>query len=91
MWLNCRHNFHAFFPGISIPAYTHEMLDDYSAKSVEYNGKQFTKYEASQMQRGHERQIRETKRKLAGYNSAISEAKDDTLKILYRIGLMKNL
>lgn len=77
---NCRHNFHAFFPGISTPAYTQEMLDDYSAKSVEYNGKQFTEYEASQMQRGHERQIRETKRKLAGYNSAISEAKDDTLK-----------
>lgn len=67
---NCRHNFHAFFPGISTPAYTQEMLDDYSAKNVE----------ASQMQRGHERQIRETKRKLAGYNSAISEAKDDTLK-----------
>lgn len=77
---NCRHNFHAFFPGISTPAYTQEMLDDYSVKNVEYNGKQFTEYEASQMQRSHERQIRETKRKLAGYNSAISEAKDDTLK-----------
>lgn len=77
---NCRHNFHAYFPGISTPSYTQEMLDDYSAKSVEYNGKQFTEYEASQMQRGHERQIRETKRKLAGYNAAISEAKDDTLK-----------
>lgn len=77
---NCRHNFHAFFPGISTPAYTQEILDDYSAKNVEYNGKQFTEYEASQMQRGHERQIRETKRKLARYNSAISEAKDDILK-----------
>lgn len=77
---NCRHNFHACFPGISTPSYTQEMLDDYSAKNVEYNGKQFTEYEASQMQRGHERQIRETKRKLAGYNSAINEAKDDTLK-----------
>lgn len=77
---NCRHNFHAFFPGISTPAYTQEMLDDYSAKNVEYNGKQFTEYEAGQMQRGHERQIRETKRKLAGYSSAVNEAKDDTLK-----------
>ena len=77
---NCRHNFHAYFPEISTPSYTQEMLDDYSAKNVEYNGKQFTEYEASQMQRDHERQIRETKRKLAGYNSAINEAKDDTLK-----------
>lgn len=77
---NCRHNFHAYFPGISTQAYTQEMIDNYSAKSVTYNDKQFTEYEASQMQRSHERQIRETKRKLAGYNSAISEAKDDTLK-----------
>lgn len=77
---NCRHNFHAYFPGISTPSYTQEMLDDYSAKNVEYNGKQFTEYKASQMQRDHERQIRETRRKLAGYNSAINEAKDDTLK-----------
>ena len=77
---NCRHNFHAFFPGISTPAYTQEMLDDYSAKNVEYNGKQFTEYEVGQMQRGHERQIRETKRKLAGYSSGVNEAKDDTLK-----------
>lgn len=77
---NCRHNFHAYFPGISTQAYTQEMIDNYSAKSVTYNDKQFTEYEASQMQRGHERQIRETKRKLAGYNSAISEVKDDTLK-----------
>lgn len=77
---NCRHNFHAFFPGISTQAYTQEMINNYSAKSVTYNDKQFTEYEASQMQRGHERQIRETKRKLAGYNAAINEAKDETMK-----------
>ena len=56
------------------------MLDDYSKKNVNYNGRQYTEYEAGQMQRSHERQIRETKRKLAGYNAAINEAKDDTLK-----------
>lgn len=36
---NCRHNFPAFFPGISTPAYSQEMLDDYSARKYEYNGK----------------------------------------------------
>lgn len=77
---NCRHNFHAYFPGISTPGYTKEMLDDYSKKNVNYNGRQYAEYEAGQMQRSHERQIRETKRKLAGYNAAINEAKDDTLK-----------
>ena len=77
---NCRHNFHAYFPGISTPGYTKEMLEGYSEKNVNYNGRQYTEYEASQMQRGHERQIRETKRKLAGYNAAINETEDKTLK-----------
>ena len=36
---NCRHSFHAFFPGISAPAYTKAMLNDYKAKKYEYNGK----------------------------------------------------
>ena len=38
---NCRHNFHAFFLGISVPAYSQEMLDDYSARKHEYNGKKY--------------------------------------------------
>lgn len=77
---NCRHNFHAFFPGVDTPAYTKEMLDDFNAKDIEYNGIKYTEYETAQMQRGHERQIRETKRKLAGYEAGIKATDDKVLK-----------
>lgn len=77
---NCRHNFYAFFPGISTPAYTKDMLEGYNAKKYEYNGKTHTEYEVSQMQRIQERRIRSTKRELAGFDSAIKVTDDDVLK-----------
>nr|DAO91424.1 MAG TPA: minor capsid protein [Caudoviricetes sp.] len=77
---NCRHNFHAFFPGISESAYTNQILEGYNSKNVEYNGIRYTEYETAQMQRGHERKIRETKRKLAGYEAGMKETDDKILK-----------
>ena len=74
---NCRHNFYAFIPGISTPAYTDQMLKEYKAKNYTYNGKAYTEYEVSQMQRFQERQIRNTKRKLAGYDAGVKAAGDD--------------
>ncbi len=74
---NCRHNFHAFIPGVSTPAYTDDMLKEYSAKNYEYNGRNYTEYEVSQMQRFQERQIRSTKRKLTGYDAGIKVAGND--------------
>ena len=74
---NCRHNFYAFIPGISTPAYTDQMLNEYKAKNYTYNGKAYTEYEVSQMQRFQERQIRNTKRKLAGYDAGVKAAGDD--------------
>ncbi len=77
---NCRHSFHAFFPGISAPAYTKAMLNDYKAKKYEYNGEKLTDYEYSQIQRGYERKIRETKRQLTACNAAMRETDDEALK-----------
>lgn len=79
---NCRHNFHAYFPGISSPAYTKSMLKEYDAKSMEYNGVKYTEYEISQMQRAHERKIREYKRVLAGLNSGMENADDEVRNVL---------
>lgn len=79
---NCRHNFHAYFPGISSPAYTKSMLKEYDAKSMEYNGVKYTEYEISQMQRAHERKIREYKRVLAGLNSGIENASEEVRSVL---------
>lgn len=74
---NCRHNFYAFIPGISTPAYTDQMLKEYQARSYTYGGKNYTEYEVSQMQRFQERQIRGTKRKLTGYDAGIKAAGND--------------
>ena len=56
------------------------MLDDYSARKYEYNGKKYTEYELSQMQRSQERKIRATKRKLTGYDAGIKNTDSNTLK-----------
>lgn len=62
---NCRHNWHPFWPGISKPAYTQEMLDNYNAPKFPYNGQMLTEEQADRRQRTLERQIRRWKREYA--------------------------
>lgn len=81
---NCRHNFYAYFPGISMPAYTEATLQEYETKKIEYNGKMYTEYEASQMQRAQERKIRGTKRKLVGYDAGMKNTDDEASKALFQ-------
>ena len=57
---NCGHDFDAVIPGVSEPSYTPEELQKMRAEELkkhEYNGKEYTKYEASQRQRRLERTI----------------------------------
>lgn len=57
---NCRHNFYAFFPGISVPTYTQEQLAKLNAKEREfkmYAGKEYNTYDATQRQRELERRM----------------------------------
>lgn len=68
---NCRHSFYPFWPGLSIPAYTREMLDSFDAPRYEYNGDALTEYDVSKLMREQERAIRETKREITGYQAAI--------------------
>lgn len=82
---NCRHNFHSYWPGISVPAYTDKMLADYNAKKYEYNGEKLTDYECSQMQRSMERKIRETRRQLTACNAAMDSTGDDALKAKFKM------
>lgn len=67
---NCRHNFFPFFPGISPRAYTQEKLAEYSARDMEYQGKKYTRYELSQIQRGLERGVRKWKRRYLAEEAA---------------------
>jgi hypothetical protein len=56
MGANCKHSFYPFFKGIS------EKIAKEKESYVNYQGKKITEYEASQMQRYNERQIRKWKR-----------------------------
>ena len=68
---NCRHSFYPYFEGLSSSVYPHDKLQSYADKKVTYNDQSVGYYEATQMQRGMERQIRVTKRELAGYNEGM--------------------
>lgn len=76
---NCRHDFFPFFED-SKPAYTQAELAEFENRQVTYNGEKMTEYEATQKQRAMERRIRATKRELAGYDTGIAAATDDSLK-----------
>jgi len=65
---NCRHDFHPFFPGISKRLYTDEELDRMNAEENtprEYNGRQYTVYEATQRQRQLETKLRRKREEIA--------------------------
>jgi hypothetical protein len=64
---NCYHSFSPFTPGITPRTYTDEQLDQMNAeenKPVEYNGKTYTKYEATQRQRRLETTMRAQRQKI---------------------------
>lgn len=77
---NCRHNFHPYVPGTS-RAYSKSQLKDYEAKNIEYNGAKYTEYEASQIQRGIEREIRKQKRTIAALEAAGADASQYRTKL----------
>ena len=62
---NCRHSMYPFFEGISQNVYDQAVLDEYANKTVTYNGREMSVYEASQYQRQLERKIRGWKRREA--------------------------
>lgn len=62
--LNCRHFVFSIVLGVNKPEYTDEQLkemEEESQKIIEYDGKQYTKYEATQEQRRFETAIRKQK------------------------------
>lgn len=58
---NCRHSYLAFIPGYSIRTYTPEQLQEFEAKEKrkkQYQGKEYTQYQAEQTQRKMETKMR---------------------------------
>lgn len=69
--VNCRHRRFPWVEGVSERAYTDEQLahiDD--GRGADYDGKHYSAYEASQMQRRVENTMRKLKRRQAAYKAA---------------------
>lgn len=67
---NCRHDWVPFIPGVSVRTYTDKQLKNIDPPPIEYNGKKYTHYEATQRQRRLETAMRKTKRELIAYDGA---------------------
>ena len=82
---NCYHYNFAIVLGVSTPEYSQEELDrinEENEEGFEYNGKHYTNYEGTQMQRQLERKVREQKdtqilAKASGNNALIKESQDN--------------
>lgn len=77
---NCRHNFHPYVPGTS-RAWTEKDLEALEAKKIEYNGEKYTEYEASQIQRRIEREIRKQKRTVEALEAVGQDASAERTKL----------
>lgn len=78
--INCRHNFHPYIPGTA-RTWNEKQLEALEAKRIEYNGVKMSEYEASQVQRGIERDIRKQKRTIAALEAAGEDASEYRAKL----------
>lgn len=78
---NCRHNWHAYYPGLSTPNYTPEELKKLDEPCISYNGKLYTEYEVSQMQRAQERRVRAWKRRCVTAQEGVNSATDEATRV----------
>ena len=77
--VNCRHDWYPYLKG-STRTYTKKQLNAWKNEKVTYNGKEYSKYDATQIQRKMERQIRKDKKELAGFQGILtSNSKDKKL------------
>lgn len=74
--VNCRHTFFPYYKG-SAKTYTNKELTSLKNETVEYNGKKIKKYDASQIQRKLERNIRQNKKDIAGLQGILTSNNKD--------------
>lgn len=79
---NCRHNKFPCFPELGDPpSWTQESLERLNARDIEYNGKMYTQYEISQMQRARERTVRKWKRRYLAEDAAGSDTTASAIRL----------
>lgn len=77
--INCRHDWYPYYKG-SARTYTQKQLNKWKNEKVEYNGQKISMYDATQIQRRMERQIRKEKKELVGYQ-ALLKSNDENIDI----------
>ena len=79
---NCRHTFFAVFPELGDPPqWTQEQLRELNARDIEWNGKKYTAYEISQMQRARERNVRRWKKRYLAEDAAGLDPTDSAVRL----------
>ena len=79
---NCRHQFFACFPELGDPpAWTREQLEALNARNIGWNGKKYTAYEISQMQRARERNVRRWKKRYLAEDAAGLDTTDSAVRL----------
>ncbi len=74
--VNCRHDWRPYYKGSTL-TYTDKELHELKNEKVEYNGKEISKYEATQIQRRMERQIRQDKKDIAGLQGILTSKNNE--------------
>ena len=76
--VNCRHTWFPYYEGETL-TYTDKELEELNNETVTYNNKKINKYDASQIQRKMERQIRKDKKDIAGLEGILLSNNDEEL------------
>lgn len=79
MGANCRHNWYMYFGGMRM--YTPEELDNMNNRTATYNDEEYSEYDALQIQRKFERDIRRYKSELVMYDEAMKIAEGDVSEL----------
>lgn len=77
----CRHNFFPFFEGLSERAYEDDRLKAFEDETVTYNGKEMSRYDATQLQHQYERNIRGWERRRVLKDEAGLPTNKEALKV----------
>lgn len=101
--VNCRHNWYPYFEGLSYRSYSKEYLQELEDKKVYYEGEEYTYYEATQIQRQLERDVRNLKKRVMMYDTVgdkemhaiqsfkLKNKRDEYYKFSESIGINKRL
>jgi hypothetical protein len=77
---NCRHTFHPYIHGAP-RTWSDKEIKALDKKNITYNGEKYNEYEASQIQRGIERDIRSLKRQVAALEAGGNDASAERAKL----------